>query len=189
MRASPGTGVVEEDHGPGPRAMGRLLPLAVAVGVLLPHLATAATVQLFSAHNVFASSSSTAVFGTTAIILICSADDVTSIVSPGSPSGVIVDNILTDNGQNLCGFGNPQLPPVQSPPGQPNCFSKVINIIPGTPANQAYKGIGMIVLPSSLTTGTHLHVFRLEDSGVVGANNRLVLQTDCRVRRLAPPPD
>jgi hypothetical protein len=163
----------------------RLLPLTVmtaAAVVLAPQMAAANNLVLFPAHNVFASPSSNFVFGTANILLVCKAGDVTSIVSPGNPSGVIVDNILTDNGQNLCGSGNPQLPPIGPTAAGPSCFSKVINSTPGTPANRAYKGIGMIIVP--IPSGTSLHTFKLQDFGTVGANNRLVLQTDCRARRV-----
>jgi hypothetical protein len=167
--------------------------MVAAAVVLAPQMAAATTQPLFPAHNVFTSPSSNFVFGTTTLGLLCKAGDVTSIVSPNNPSGVIVDNVLTDNGLDLCGLGNPQLPAIGPIPSVgPSCFSKVINTTPGRPANQAYKGIGMIILgvagnPGSLTpVGASGHTFRLQDFGVVGANNRLVLQTDCLVRGSGP---
>lgn len=151
------------------------LAVTFAATALTPRAAVAQTVPLFPAHNVFTSSPATAVFGTRLVLLRCRKGDTASIESPGGNGGVIVDNFLTDNGVNLClGKGGPSN----------SCFSQAINPTPGTPANAAYKGVGSI--PLIVTPGVTAHTFRLQDAGVVGANNRLVLRTSCKTRILRP---
>ena len=100
-------------------------------------------------------------------------------MSEKNATGVIVDNFLTDTVDssspvNLCTRGNPQLPSRDG-----SCFSSAPNTTLGRPANTAYQGVGMIIVPN--VVGTHRHTFRITDVGVVGANNKLLLQTECRV--------
>ncbi len=130
---------------------------------------------LFRARDVFTSAPGTVAYATRTVLFRCRPGDIAAIVSPRNPSGVIVDNFLTYDGANLC----------SGRPGSVDnsCFSRNFSVVPGTPANTAYQGVGSL----SFTPTTGVHTFRLVDAGVVGANNRLVLRTTCRVRFLPNP--
>ena len=144
--------------------------LVAGAGTLAPRAAEAQ--QLFPARNVFTSAPGTVAYATRTVRFRCRPGDVAAIVSPGNPSGVIVDNFLTYDGNNLCPGG-----------GGNSCFSQNFSVVPGTPANTAYQGVGSV----SFTPTTGFHTFRLVDAGVIGANNRLVLRTSCRVKILRNP--
>ncbi|HEX8374998.1 MAG TPA: hypothetical protein VF606_07445 [Geminicoccaceae bacterium] len=174
----------------------RRLPVVAAVAAfavaLTPHVATAATtVPLFPANNVVLGSPG--VFGTVSVRLSCGRNDLTIIESPGSSTGVIVDNLLNLSvsrrrgpagpTQNLCTQGNGAQPANNS--GN-SCFSSAnaSAFTPGTPANSAYTGIGTVTVPT--VPGVATYTFQLVNApgGPPNpqANNALRLRTSCRVR-------
>jgi hypothetical protein len=163
---------------------------AVALcAALAPHVAAAATtVTLFPAHNTFNGQAGT--FDTKSVVMFCRFNDLTIIDSPGNPTGLIVDNFLTEtakrfNGttvlgtQNLCLNGNGAAPQGNS------CFSSANQsaFTPGTPANSAYQGIGTVTAPT--VPGLALYTFQLVNAPGAGTNpqasNALRLRTSCRV--------
>ena len=171
----------------------RRLPVVAAVAAfavaLTPHVATAATtVPLFPANNV--ALGSPGAFGTASVRLLCRPDSLTIIESPGSSTGVIVDNLLTLSvsprrgpagpTQNLCTQGN------GAQPANNSCFSSAnaSAFTPGTPANSAYTGIGTVTVPT--VPGIATYTFQLVNApgGPPNpqANNALRLRTSCRVR-------